>query len=133
MSIGSMPHDGRYKLDKIQTSSLGNLETIVTDPDTGGQKATKPLLIGAIDPLARAEIGRVAAYGIEKYDRGNYLKGYNWSLSIDALHRHLLSFESGEDVDAESNCLHVAHAAWHCMALSSFHFRQLGTDDRFKS
>jgi hypothetical protein len=109
----------------------GLQETIVTDPVTGGQKGKKPLQVGAIDPLARAELGKVAAFGGDKYDRGNYLKGYDWSLSVDALHRHLLAFESGEDYDDESGLLHAAHAAWHALALVSFTLRDLGTDDRF--
>ena len=106
-------------------------EIIVTDPNTGGQKASKQLMVGSIDPAARAELGRVAAYGATKYSRGNYLKGYAWSLSVDALHRHLLAFESGEDYDDESDCLHVVHAAWHGLALASFRLHNLGTDDRF--
>jgi hypothetical protein len=106
-------------------------EIMVVDPHTGGQKASKPLMVGSIDPAARAELGRVGAYGATKYFRGNYLRGYAWSLSVDALHRHMLAFESGEDLDKESNCLHVAHVAWHGLALASFQIHELGTDDRF--
>lgn len=97
---------------------------------TGGQKGRKPLEVGAIDPLARAELGKVAAFGSAKYDRGNYLKGYDWSLSVDAAHRHMLAFESGEDRDPESGLLHAAHAAWHNLAQCSFVLREIGTDDR---
>lgn len=103
---------------------------IRTTSPTGGQKGRKPLEVGAVDPMARAELGRVAAYGSAKYERGNYLKGYDWSLNIDALHRHMLAFESGEDRDPESGCLHTAHAAWHGLALASFVLRCIGTDDR---
>lgn len=105
-------------------------EQISTDPKTGGQKGKKPLEVGAVDPLARAELGKVAAFGGQKYSRGNYLKGYDWSLSVDALHRHMLAFESGEDYDPESGLLHTVHAAWHALALASFHMRSLGNDDR---
>lgn len=107
-------------------------EVIVTDAKTGGKKGKKPLEVGAIDPRARAELGKVAAFGTQKYDRGNYLKGYDWSLSVDALHRHMLAFESGEDLDPESGLLHTAHAAWHALALCSFQLGKLGTDDRHK-
>lgn len=108
-------------------------EEITTDPKTGGQKGKKPLEVGAIDPLARAELGKVAAFGGEKYSRGNYLRGYDWSLSVDALHRHMLAFESGEDYDPESGLLHTVHAAWHALALASFYLHELGNDDRFSS
>lgn len=97
---------------------------------TGGSKGRKPLEVGAIDPLARAELGRVAAFGTAKYDRGNYLKGYAWSLCVDAMHRHILAFEAGEDRDLESGLLHTVHAAWHGLALASFVLREIGEDDR---
>lgn len=98
--------------------------------DTGGEKGTKPLQVSAVDPVARAELGRVAAYGAEKYDRHNYLKGYRWALSLDAMHRHTLAYEMGEDFDPETGYHHMAHAAWHALALVSFTLRGIGTDDR---
>lgn len=107
-------------------------ETIVTDPGTGGMKGSKPLQMGGIDPLARGELGKASSFGESKYGRGNYLKGYSWSLSVDALHRHLLAFEMGEDNDKESGLSHMAHAAWHCLALCSFQMRNIGNDDRFE-
>lgn len=98
---------------------------------TGGSKGRKLAEMGAIDPVARTELARVAGFGGRKYERGNYLKGYDWSLCIDALHRHLAAFESGEDRDTESGFLHAAHVAWHGLALCSFVLREIGTDDRF--
>ena len=110
-----------------------NLEEIIqVDNKTGGMKGSKPLQVSSIDPLSRAELGKAASFGEAKYDRGNYLKGYDWSLSMDAMHRHILAFESGEDNDPESGLLHMAHAAWHCLALCSFQIREIGNDDRFK-
>jgi hypothetical protein len=75
-------------------------------------------------------MGLVAGMGEEKYDRFNFLKGYKWSLSIDALFRHLLAFLRGEDNDEESGLPHLAHAAWHAHALTGFQQRGIGTDDR---
>lgn len=99
--------------------------------DTGGEKGKKNLELSDVDPISRSELGRVASFGSGKYERGNYLKGYKWSLSLNALQRHLLAFESGEDYDPESGLHHMAHAAWHCHALCSFSIRELGVDDRF--
>lgn len=107
-------------------------ETRVVDPETGGEKGTKPIQLGAIDPLALEVLGRVAAFGAQKYETFNYMKGYPWRLSYDALLRHLLSFLQGEDLDPESGLPHMAHAAWHGLALVSFQMRDLGTDDRFR-
>ena len=78
-------------------------------------------------PLRVAE---VAGFGGAKYDRYNFPKGYRWSLSFDALQRHLLAYWGGQDNDEESGLPHLAHAAWHCLALTAFMDRELGTDDR---
>lgn len=99
--------------------------------ETGGSKGRKLAEMGAIDPLARMELALVAGFGGRKYERGNYLRGYAWSLCVDALYRHLAAFEAGEDRDPESGLLHAAHVAWHGLALCSFVLREIGTDDRF--
>lgn len=99
---------------------------------TGGQKGKKLTQIGALDPAALIELGRVAGMGGNKYSPFNYLKGTDWSLMFNAAMRHALLFWSGEDVDPESGLYHTSHAAWMYQALTSFQMRQLGTDDRFK-
>lgn len=111
---------------------LSGPEVRVTDPKTGGQKGQKESQLGAIDPLALTELGKVAGFGAAKYERANFLKGYAWSLTLDALFRHLLALAAGEDRDPESGHLHASHAMWHCATLTSFTLRGLGTDDRLK-
>ena len=106
-------------------------ETRITDPTTGGMKGSKLAQLGAVDPLALLEVAKVAGFGGDKYERYNFAKGYRWSLSYDALQRHLNAFWAGEDADNESGLYHMAHAAWHCLALLTFSLRGLGTDDRF--
>ena len=105
-------------------------EVRVTDPNTGGEKGSKLPQLGAIDPSAIMEVAKVAGFGAQKYERYNFLRGYRWSLSYDALQRHLHQFWSGEDRDEESGLYHLAHAAWHCLALLAFRLRGAGTDDR---
>lgn len=109
---------------------MGEGEVILTDPTTGGMKGTKLAQLGALSPQALLEVAKVAGFGGRKYKRYNFLKGYSWSLSFDAAQRHLLAFWSREDQDEESGLLHVAHAAWHCLALVAFRLLGLGTDDR---
>jgi hypothetical protein len=104
-------------------------ETRITHA-SGGEKGQKSNRLGGADPIAMIELGLVYGFGEEKYDRFNYLKGYDWSLSIDALKRHLLAFEAREDRDEESGFLHTAHVAWHGLALTAFVLRGVGTDDR---
>ena len=98
--------------------------------ETGGEKGQKDARLGALDAVALLELAKVGAMGEVKYSRFNYLRGYAWSLSVDALYRHLLAFLSGEDNDEESGLPHTAHAAWHALCLTSFLKRGIGTDDR---
>lgn len=107
-------------------------EIRATDPNTGAQKGQKPEQLGALDAMALMEVARVAGFGAEKYEAFNYLKGYPYSWSYNALQRHLHEFWMGRDYDEESGLLHLAHAAWHCLALISFTMRELGTDDRYR-
>lgn len=106
------------------------MEVRVTDPKTGGEKGSKLPQLGAIDPHAIMEVAKVAGFGATKYARYNFMKGYRWSLSYDALQRHLHAFWNGEDRDEESGLYHLAHASWHCLALLCFSIRSRGTDDR---
>lgn len=105
-------------------------EVRVTDPTTGGQKGQKASQLGTIDPVALLELGKVGGFGANKYEAFNYLRGYDWRLSFDALQRHALAFWAGEDKDPESGLSHMAHAAWHALALVSFESRRLGRDTR---
>jgi hypothetical protein len=100
--------------------------------ETGGQKAEKPSKLGYIDPNSLFSLGEVAGHGALKYEKFNYLKGYDWSLSFNAMMRHLLQFWAGEDLDAESGLPHTSHAAFHALALTAFIQRGIGKDDRPK-
>lgn len=105
-------------------------EVRVTDPDTGAQKGKKQAQMDALDPKSLLEVAKVAGFGAEKYDRLNFMKGYDWSLSYAALMRHLLAWYSGEDNDPESGLSHLAHACWHSLALLSFSRVAPNKDDR---
>lgn len=98
--------------------------------ETGGEKGRKNTEVGFLDPVALELVGKVAGFGATKYASFNFLKGYPWSLSYNALFRHFLAFQRGEDIDPESGLPHMAHAAWQAMALLSFWQRGIGTDDR---
>jgi hypothetical protein len=100
--------------------------------DTGGEKGQKQARIGSLDPASLLDVAKVAGFGERKYSRLNYLNGYAWSLSFDAMQRHALAFWSGEDNDPESGLPHMAHAAWHCLAMLAFMRHGLGDDDRFR-
>lgn len=116
--------------ESISENKLKNSETIITDELTGGMKGQKDVRIHAIPTEALFELGRVYAYGEAKYVDYNFRKGYRWSLSFDALQRHLWCFWNREDRDLESGLYHLAHATWHCLTLLFWSITGKGTDDR---
>jgi hypothetical protein len=107
----------------------GEVRTV--DPETGGEKGSKPERFDLIPPEALEELARVFGFGGRKYEDHNYLKGFKWSLSIAAHDRHMAAWRRGETDDAESGLSHLMHAAWHLFALYMFQRHGLGTDDRW--
>jgi hypothetical protein len=108
-------------------------EVRVTDPETGGQKGSKPERMDLIPAEAWEELGRVYGFGAQKYADHNWRKGYPWSLSLAAMLRHIAAYQRGEDRDPESGLHHLAHAMFHCSTLIVFEKEQPHKDDRFKS
>lgn len=124
--VGDSPTDGAKGPQIFDTS-----EVRVTSP-SGGAKGRKLAEMSGIDPRALLRVAEVSGYGARKYeDRHNFRKGYDWSLSYDAAQRHLMAFWSGEDID-ESGHPHLAHAAWHLLALLSFAEEHPEYDDRVR-
>lgn len=101
-----------------------------TDPNSGAKKELKLCRLSLIDPTALHALGSVAGYGATKYGDNNWTGGYPWSHSVDALYRHLLSWQQGNNLDYESGLPHLAHAAWHCLALLAYQQHDAGVDTR---
>ena len=114
---------------RIDEDVKQDAETIVVS-DTGGKKGQKSIRLHALPWESLAEVGRVYAFGQDKYDDYNFRRGYDWSLSYDALQRHLWAFWNRQDNDKESGLSHLAHAAWHCFTLLFYSLTGRGTDDR---
>ena len=123
------PYEPYYDHNQRVSNAQYDKETRIVS-ETGGEKGQKQCQIGALDAKALQVVGSVAGFGSEKYSRYNFMKGYNWSLSYDAMQRHLMAFWSGEDNDPESGLAHLGHACWHCLCLLTFSIRGRGTDDR---
>ena len=111
---------------------MDNQETCYVDPDTGGRKGKKLARFSLIPVEPLWELAEHYGKGALKYDARNYELGYNWSLSYDAVMRHLNQFWNGEDIDPETNTKHVIAAAWHCLALALFMKIHPEKDDRPK-
>jgi hypothetical protein len=128
--MGKLSDIAGYYVDPPAEQFVGEWRVV---SETGGEKGQKLAQLGAADAKALMELAKVYGYGDQKYARFNYMKGYKYSLSIDALLRHLIAFMGGEDRDPESGLLHTAHAAWHALTLTAFLLNRVGEDDRWPS
>lgn len=108
-------------------------EQRIVNEKTGAEKGVKPERYDLIPWGAFDEIARVFARGAIKYEVHNWAKGYDYSLSIGALFRHVSLFSQGQDLDDETGLQHMAHAAFHCLALIHYLQNGVGNDDRLKT
>jgi hypothetical protein len=104
-------------------------EVRITDPTTGGQKGSKLARFSLIPRDFLWALAEHYGKGAQKYDDRNWERGYKWSLTLDALDRHLNAWLMGEDDDPETGSSHLIAVAWHVIALWWFHRHGKGTDD----
>lgn len=136
---GAYDHLLPVHLEVLHSETYGDLvvgtqEVRVTDPTTGGQKGSKPQQPAQIPPRFLLALGQHFGEGQAKYPDSepglpNWSRGYAWSLSANALERHLLAWLAGEDFDEDGRHNLVA-VAWHASVLYTFQTEDLGTDDR---
>jgi hypothetical protein len=69
----------------------------------------KPM-IDLIPSQAIWGMAQVFGYGANKYERGNYKNGIEWSRLYNACQRHLNLWNMGQDIDDESKLCHINHA-----------------------
>jgi len=98
---------------------------------SGKKYDEKKPMMDLLPPEALTEIAKVLTFGAEKYDRGNWAKGLNYSRVISATLRHLNAYNAGEDKDPESGMSHIAHAACNLTFLLHFIKHNPELDDRW--
>lgn len=104
-------------------------EVRITSP-TGGQKGRKLARFGLIPKGALRKVAEVYGKGAEKYEDWNWRKGYDWDLSLDALHRHLADWEEGKSYHEDGHSL--ASVVFHALTLMTFEEEHPEFDTRFK-
>lgn len=98
---------------------------------SGAMKASKLAHFGQIPPDALIALAEHYGRSRGKYPHHNFRGGYEYSLSFDALNRHLWLWWSGEEIDPDSGSHHLSAVAWHALTLLTFVQDGVGTDDRF--
>jgi hypothetical protein len=84
--------------------------------DAGKTPIVKGLL--AQFPHACTEVAEISAYGAPKYPWGGWRSVPDANTRyLDALGRHLIMYLCGEDLDRESQRMHLAHMAWNALAV----------------
>lgn len=103
----------------IPSSPVQQLDTIGIKHDDG--KPRWDLL--PMDALE--EVVKVYTFGAKKYAPWNWRNGLNYSRVYAALHRHLKAWWwDGKDVDAETQCQHLASVAWCCLSLLHYNINK---------
>ena len=76
-------------------------------------------------------VAKVLMYGAQKYEKGNFRKGMDWTTPYDCLQRHMMRWLDGEQLDEESNLPHLYHAAANIAMLIEYSETCKELDDRF--
>lgn len=117
-------HDGGYPRP-------GN-EIRVVNETTGAEKGQKDARFDLIPWDQVWKVAELYGKGAKKYEARNWEKGYDWSLSFAALHRHLAQFWGGQSYDDETGAHHLASVIFHALAMMEFEETHPELDDRPK-
>lgn len=85
-----------------------------------------------IDPAFVLGIGEVLTKSREKYEHYNWCKPTKLSTPYESMMRHILAFQSGENIDPDDGCSHLLKAAVNIMFMH-YHITNNPeeSDDRF--
>ena len=103
---------------------------VTTVSSTGAKKGVKKQRFELIPPRAVMELTKLYGRGAKKYAPNNFRLGYETSKSFGAGQRHAILFWSGENLDAETECHHIASFAWHCFTILESNLTHPEFDDR---
>lgn len=79
---------------------------------------------------AMKELASVLTQGANKYAERNWERGMAWSTVLASMKRHIHAFETGEDFDRESGCLHMGHVVANATFLTEYYQIYPEGDDR---
>lgn len=99
---------------------------------TGTKHDSGKAPLGLISSIALIAEAGVLAFGARKYAAHNWRGGMDWSRVYDAIQRHLVAWNAGEDVDPETGLSHLAHARCGLGFLLDYAVNHKELDDRYK-
>lgn len=104
----------------------------MSDQDRGTRHNTgKPQLSLVLEArLALEGCARAFMYGLKKYCRGNWRKGFNHTEVSDSAIRHLAAYQAGENKDPESKLDHIDMALCNVLMLAEMYHGYKKLDDR---
>lgn len=97
--------------------------------------SNKKLPLDLLPVEAVEEITKVLEFGTRKYAAWSWIDNpeyTDWMKCMASCMRHIFSWIKGEDIDPESGCSHLAHAACRLIFLMEFKNRKVGRDTRRK-
>lgn len=100
--------------------------------EEGVKHDSEKVKMGLISSRFLMGLARVLTLGAGKYAAHNWRKGMATSRYYDALQRHLVAWNDGEDNDPEWGKSHLYHAACCLMFLSETLETRPDLDDRYK-
>lgn len=128
-ALRDVPTRATRSSDVNTFTDAASAEQRVVDAHTGGEKGQKLARFSLIPREFLWALAEHYGRGACKYEDRNWERGYKWSLSVDALDRHLTAWLLGEDDDQETGSSHLVAVAWHAIALWWWHRHGRGTND----
>lgn len=104
----------------------------MTDQKKGWKADDGKLPMHLLPPELLTGTAAVLDFGAKKYAPRNWEHGLDYSRVFSALQRHMWSWWSGEDKDAETCMSHLWHASCCLAFLIAYEARGTGNDDRPK-
>lgn len=105
-------------------------KSILTGRGEGQRKNAGKLRYDLTPAFAQQEYVRVLTAGSIKYEDNNWKRGMTWSSVMASMKRHIAAFESGEDIDEETQCYHTAQIMCNAAFLTEFYKIFPSGDDR---
>jgi hypothetical protein len=106
------------------------LDGSVYDVEKALRFNTGKLRYSQLSTSAIRSIVEVLEFGATKYPIHNWRKGFNYTVVLDSIQRHLEAFKELEDKDKESGLSHIAHVLTNAMFLQHMINHGTGVDDR---